>query len=75
MKTLSGTIIDSHKNGVERKIRIYARESGLLIAETTSSRTDGRWTISIDYEKEVQVILLDDNDGTFENDQITRTTP
>jgi len=75
MATVSGTVIDSNANGVARTIRVYRRDTGALLGETTSSLTSGAYSLTVSYTGEVQVVLLDDAAGTVENDQILRTTP
>lgn len=75
MATVSGTVKDTNATGVARIIRVYRRDTGALLGETTSSAVDGTWAFTDAYTGEVQVVLLDDALGTLENDQILRTTP
>jgi len=76
MTTVSGTVVDSNGNGVARTVRAYRRDTGDYLSGGTSSATTGAYSITLAYAGEVQVIMLDDAGvGTFENDQILRTTP
>ena len=75
MATVSGTILDSNLTPAVRTLRVYRRDTGALLGETTSSPTTGAWAFSDPYTGEVQVVMLDDALGTLENDQILRTTP
>lgn len=75
MPSVSGTILDINSNGVARTVRVYRRDTGALLGETTSSVTTGAYTFSDAYTGEVNVVMLDDVIGTTENDQILRTVP
>lgn len=75
MPAVSGTILDINGNGVARAVRVYRRDTGALLGNTTSSATTGAYSFSDAYTGEVNVVMLDDIAGTIENDQILRTTP
>lgn len=75
MASVGGTILDANSNPVSRTLRVYRRDTGAMLGETTSSPSTGAWTFSNAYTGEVQVVMLDDALGTLENDQILRTTP
>lgn len=75
MATVSGTILDVNGAGVERTVRVYRRDTGALLTETTSSASTGAYSVSTAHTGEVNVVMLDNVLGTLENDQILRTTP
>lgn len=75
MPAISGSILDINGNGVARVVRVYRRDTGVFIAETTSSAVDGSYSVTSIFEGEVSVVMLDDAIGSIENDQILRTTP
>lgn len=72
---VSGTITDGSGNGLSRVVRAYRRDTGDLVGAAASSAFDGTYAIPTSYAGEVQVVMLDDVAGIFENDQILRTTP
>ena len=73
--TVGGNILDINGNGVARTLRAYRRDTGALLGNTTSSPVTGAYSLPVDHDGEVQVVMLDDVAGTVENDQILRTTP
>lgn len=73
--TIGGTILDSNGNPVARTVRAYRRDTGALLGQGVSNVATGTYSIAIDHDQEVQVVLLDDALGTVENDQILRTVP
>jgi hypothetical protein len=75
MPTVSGTILDINGNGVLRVLRIYRRDTGVLLGSTSSNAITGAYSFSDAFSGEVNVVMLDDAAGTIENDQILRTTP
>lgn len=73
---VSGTVLDSNGNPAVRSLRAYRRDTGALVGSAVSSALNGNYSMDIlGYSGEVQVVMLDDVAGTFENDQILRTTP
>lgn len=76
MATVSGTVTDTNANAVARTVRAYRRDTGALLGEANSNPTTGAYSIDTGaFTGEVQVVMLDDVNGTLENDQILRTTP
>ena len=75
MASIAGSVLDSGGNPLVRTIRVYRRDTGAFLAETTSSGSTGAWSVTDAYTGEVQVVMLDDSGGEFENDKIHRTTP
>lgn len=75
MGTVSGTVLDAAGSPVVRTLRVYRRDTGVLLDETTSNGATGMYSVTTSYAGEVQVVMLDDLSGTIENDQILRTTP
>lgn len=75
MPAVSGTILDINGNGVLRIVRVYRRDTGVLLGSATSNAITGAYAFSDAFAGEVNVVLLDDAAGTIENDQILRTTP
>lgn len=75
MATVGGTILDTNSSPAVRTLRVYRRDTGALLGETTSNASTGAWSLTVTYTGEVQVVMLDDVLGTLENDQILRTTP
>lgn len=57
--SLSGHVYDASNNPVARKVRAYARASGVLVGETTSSAADGTWVIPAYADYEHTVIAYD----------------
>lgn len=73
--TVSGEVVDTNGNGVARTIRAYRRDTGALVGASNTNPSTGAYTINLNHDGEVQVVLLDDAAGAVENDQILRTTP
>lgn len=73
--TVSGTILDINGNGVVRTVRAYRRDTGALVGTTTSLFANGTYTMPVRHDGEVQIVLVDDDAGAIENDQILRTIP
>jgi hypothetical protein len=72
--TVSGTVLDGSGNPVARTVRGYLRTTGALVGETTSSASNGAYSLVLEAAPgdEIQVICLDDTAGTLENDLIHR---
>ena len=75
MPAISGFVKDINNNPVPRTIRVYRRDTGVLLGETQTSAVTGAYSLTDAYAGEVQVVMLDDAAGSIENDQILRTTP
>ena len=60
---IAGTITDSDGSPAERIVRVYNREIGGLIGETTSDPTTGYYEIESFVQQEVQRIVLDSATG------------
>jgi hypothetical protein len=73
-QTYSGAVLDGSGNPVVRTVRAYLRSTGALIGQTTSSAGTGTYSLLVATAlgDEVQIICLDDNAGTLENDLIHR---
>lgn len=75
-RSISGTVRDSSGAPVSRALRIYRRDTGALVGETTSDATTGAYSKNVGFlANEMQVVCLDDAGGTLENDLILRTYP
>lgn len=73
--SVSGVIYDDTGTECARTVRLYDRETGELIGETTSDAGDGTYSIASPDIAEVQRIALDDSAGTLYNDLIDRVIP
>ncbi len=73
--TISGTTRDKDGNFASFTVRAHRRDTGELLATTTSNAGTGAYTLTFEYTGEVQVVMLDDAGGTTENDLIHRSTP
>lgn len=73
--SVSGTVASDAGVPVARDVRLIDRSSGKLIAATQSSAVDGSYEVQVNHSNEVQVVALDNTDGTVYNDLILRTTP
>lgn len=73
--TVSGTVYDSTGTPVARTVRAYNRATGELLGETESDDTTGVYSFDVEVaaDTEVQIVCLDDDEGTLENDLILRT--
>lgn len=69
---IGGTVTDASGSGVVRTLRAYVRASGLLVGETTSA-ANGTYNLPGVAGVEHQVLMLDDDAGNVENDQVART--
>lgn len=58
--TLSGTVIDEAGNPAQRKIRVYDRSMGTLLAETISN-SDGTYSLPALINGEMYAVALDDD--------------
>lgn len=58
--TLSGTVIDESGHPAQRKIRVYDRLTGNLLAETTS-KSDGTYSLPAVINGEMYAVALDDD--------------
>lgn len=75
---VSGVVLDSSAAPARRTVRAYNRSTGVLIGGTRSDLTTGQYLIYGPLNGggvELQVICLDDDAGSLENDQILRTYP
>ena len=72
---VSGTVLDGSGSPVARTVRAYRRDTGALIGSTTSDGSTGAYAITSPTSGEVQVICLDDDADTLENDLIHRAIP
>jgi hypothetical protein len=74
--SVSGTITDDTGEPCARTVRLYDRDTGAFIAETTSDASTGAYDFSdMVSDSEVQRIVLDDSAGTLYNDLIDRVIP
>lgn len=71
---VSGVVRDGAGVPCARTVRLYDRETGVLIAETASNASTGAYSFNIG-AGEVQRIVLDDSGGTLYNDLIDRVIP
>lgn len=72
-ESITGTVTEN-TIGVVRTIRLYNRESGILVY-TTTSNADGTYEIPIlNNDIEYDVLFLDDTPGTIYNDIVKRTS-
>lgn len=69
---ISGTVTDAEGNGLVRTVRAYVRSTGQLISETVSD-ANGDFQMNGATAQEHDVVLLDNDSGSVENDQIART--
>lgn len=69
---ISGTVTDAEGNGLVRTVRAYVRSTGQLISETVSD-ANGDYQMNGATAREHDVVLLDNDSGSVENDQIART--
>lgn len=72
---VAGEVRDSTNTPVQRTIRAYRRDTGALIGSTTSDATTGQYQLTLGYSGEVQLVCMDDDAGSLENDLIHRTFP
>ena len=72
---ISGVVRDSTTTPVQRTVRAYRRDTGALVASTTSDPVTGAYTINSPSDQEMSVLCLDDAAGSVENDLVLRTTP
>lgn len=74
--TISGLVRDDSGSFVIRTVRLYRRDTGALVAETSSNGTTGVFTFSNPEDREYYVVALDDVSGTQYNaliyDKVTR---
>lgn len=70
-----GVVRDSSGAPCARTIRAYRRDTGALIASTTSNATTGEFSFNLPTLHELNLVYLDDAGGTFENDLINRVVP
>lgn len=75
MALISGTVCDVNANGVSRLVRVHRRDTGEVLGQMYSDVSTGAYSIMVTYAGEVYVVMMDDDAGTLENDQIMRTTP
>lgn len=72
---VSGVVTDVAGLPCERIVRAYLRDTGELLAETTSDPVTGAYSIATGAIGEVQVVVLDDAAGDLYNDLIMRVLP
>lgn len=73
-RILRGFIKDASGLPLVRTVRIFNRNTGLLVGTATSSAALGAWSLFVVTNDELQVVMLDDALGTLENDQILRVS-
>ena len=73
--SVSGTVKDSNGAPLQRTMRAYDRPSGELLATVASNPSTGAYQLSVPLGNEVDVMCLDDADGSLENDLVHRTFP
>jgi hypothetical protein len=73
--TFSGTVLDTTNNPIARAVRTIRRSDGYLLGETVSNASTGAYSITVPATSEVQVVCLDNEGGTLENDLIHRVLP
>ncbi|NKN34224.1 LamG domain-containing protein [Marichromatium bheemlicum] len=61
--SVSGIITDQQGAPAARTVRLYHRQSGALLAETRSSATDGAYLLTTTVPREVDRLVLSDDDG------------
>lgn len=71
---ISGIVRDSSGTPVQRTVRAYHRNTGALIA-STSSGLDGSYGIKFATLDELQIVVLDADGGLLLNDLIARAVP
>tara|TARA_R110002049_G_scaffold83870_6_gene213382 strand:+ start:621 stop:1304 length:684 start_codon:yes stop_codon:yes gene_type:complete len=73
---VSGVVTDVAAENVARVVRAYDRDTGELIGETTSDETTGAYTITVPAGREIDRIVLAEDDSTpLYNDLIDRVIP
>jgi len=76
MPFVAGTVTDAVGNPAARTVRIFHRDSGVLLGEAVSDAVTGEFTIHTVTSDEVQRIALDDNSTVpLKNDLIARVMP
>ena len=76
MGVVSGVIRDSAGAVCARTVRAYRRDTGALVASTTSDAGTGAYSLGVPTLDEVTVIALDNaTSGTYYNDQAIRVIP
>jgi hypothetical protein len=73
--SVSGIIRDADGNPAERVVRAYRRDTGALIASTTSDSVTGHYEFALGLNDEIQRIVLDDDAAPLYNDLIDRVIP
>jgi len=70
-------VLDRYGNPVQRTVRLYMRDNGKLVNQTTSDPTTGDYSFIIGDTKVYQAICLADDsaEGKVFNDQIYRVIP
>ena len=68
---VSGVLIASG-DPIEATVRLYDRATGALLDETTSDESTGAYTLTTYEAGELQVVALDIDDASLENDMIHR---
>lgn len=74
-RTVAGVIRDASGSPAERVVRLYRRDTGAFLVETTSDGSTGAYSATIAYAGEVQRIVLDDDGVTLYNDIVDRVFP
>jgi hypothetical protein len=71
---VSGTVLDRDGNPAARAVRIYNRDTGVLIGSVTSDAVTGQYSMTVNAADEFSVVAIADESAIF-NDQITRVLP
>lgn len=72
---VEGVVRDDANAFCARTVRAYRRDTGALVASTTSDASTGSYILATPTLDEIQRIVLDDSGGTAYNDIIDRVTP
>jgi hypothetical protein len=73
-EVISGNVLNDVSNPSARTVRVYDRQSGVMLDSTTSDATTGNYSLTINSVSEVNLVCLDDEAGTVYNDLIKRVT-
>jgi len=72
---VAGVVYDDAGAPCARTVRAYRRDTGALVASTTSDAGTGAYLLAMPTLDEVSRIVLDDSGGTLYNDLIDRVIP
>lgn len=73
--SISGVFLDEFGNPGQRRIHVYSRATGRLLAFTDSDPATGAYTARFRSNEEVKVTCQDDDAGALNNDLVLRTFP